>query len=136
MTHPNPNPTGPSAIDAALVSEILSDLPTDRYPLARQIVDAPDPAKFADAVLLVQRAAAGVLTKEAGERLRAAVASHNDGRVRRFLEKAAAARDRARTLTGDPQEQMMIAWARWLHRALDESWPTDHPAYRRYDGAW
>ena len=88
---------------------------------------------YADAVVLVQRAAGGVITSEAGDRLRSAVLTHNDGRVRRFLRLAASARDAARDASGDKAEGLWNAWARHLHHALDESWPVDHPAYRRAD---
>jgi ribosomal protein S27AE len=88
-------------------------------------------AAYEEAVILVMRAASGILTAEAGDRLRTAVATHNDGRVRRMLTKAARARERARAESGDRAEQFSTVWAKWLHRALDESWPVDHPAYRR-----
>jgi hypothetical protein len=84
-----------------------------------------------DAAELVAQAAGDVLTPEATDRLRHAIETHNDGRVRRHLRKAAAARTQSRQTDGAVQEALTATWARYLHAALDEAWPTDHPAYRR-----
>lgn len=78
---------------------------------------------------LVERACGDAIVQTAKDRLAEAVRSHNDGRVRRFLQLAATARE---TATTDIDDERWAAWSRNLHAALDESWPVDHPAYRRH----
>ena len=87
-----------------------------------------------DAIELVQRASDGIVTEAAQQRLVDAVLTHNDGRVRRYLAKAAHARTSAYALdaTSDEHGLRLGVWARELHRALDESHPIDSPAYRRH----
>jgi len=88
-----------------------------------------------DGAALVARAATDLLTPSATDRLQQAVGTHNDGRVRRHLLRAAAAREAAAEIEDDPDkaQRLLDAWAGHLHRALDESWPVGHPAYRRHD---
>ena len=86
-----------------------------------------------DATALVDRAAGDVITADAKDRLVIALLAHNDGRVARHLTKAASARQAAWKATGDNAGSLWEVWSTHLHRALDESWPVGHPAYRRAD---
>ena len=86
-----------------------------------------------DATALVERAAGDVITADAKDRLVIALLTHNDGRVARHLTKAASARQAAWKATGDNAGSLWEVWSSHLHRALDESWPIGHPAYRRHD---
>ena len=88
-----------------------------------------------DATALVDRAAGDVITHAAKARLVVALLAHNDGRVARHLTRAASARQAAWKATGDNAGSLWEAWSTHLHRALDESWPVGHPAYRRADDA-
>ena len=63
-----------------------------------------------------------VLTDAAVQRLVEAVTTHNNGRVARFLGRAASAREHA----------LNRVWSEYLHAALDEAWPIGHPAYRHH----
>jgi len=83
-----------------------------------------------DAVDLVNRACGDAIVEHAMQRRVNAVVTHNDGRVRRFLQIAATARE---TASADVDDARWAAWSRNLHAALDESWPIGHPAYRRAD---